>query len=547
MKLPRLFSNGMVLQHGKPIPVWGWATPHQRVEVALAGRTSETQADAKGTWMVKLPKLSAAEHLGARLCLSVRADEELVIDDVLLGDVWLCAGGAELALPLASFPRTARSASSAAERSVPPIRFFSIAAVAAARPLDDVQADARWQPCTPAQAAAISAIACHSARGIHETLGIPVGIILASAPAERTASWISRAAIAGEHRLRGLLERAELDGATLSADSPAYRKLFKAWQEKARHADPGNAGVRRGWHRPILDDRSWPTIALPATWQAAGLDCAGAVWFRRSIAIPKPWSQRPLVLSLGAIADRATVYINGTALPAAAMPAAEPELPDITVRIPARLVVPGTMTIAVRVFSHSGPGGLVGPASAMSCAVEAHASAKGRPARPLAPIRLPGRWRYQLERRLEIKTSLPPPPLHAAHVDVPAGLNNGMIQPLIPYGLRGAIWHHRPDRGGTSEICQLLLETLIRDWRLAWGIGDFPVGVVHLPGEAVAGGEPSKRGAAPPHDPPWPATAPARVGIIPACDLPLAGAHGVADPREVGRRLAEWASLEATR
>lgn len=548
MKLPRLFSSGMVVQHGVPIPVWGWGRPNQRVQVQLNGRTTEGQADAKGIWMVRLPKLHAAEHLGSTLTMTVSADDQVVIDDLLVGDVWLCAG----TLPAVSPARTQahaatahRPAGKAASRHAA-IRVFQITPVASLRPLDDVQPLARWQPASAGPMADDAAFAVHFARSLHEATGLPIGLILAQAPDCLAEAWASRAALASEHALRAILDRADQSGATQSFESPAYRKALHAWQEKSNHSDPGNKGVRRGWHTAAHDDATWPAIELPNRWQAAGLDGAGAMWFRRTITVPKEWKGRAAVLSLGAIDDADTTYLNGTVLnPVLSGPASTARI----YAVPGRLLKAGAVHVAVRVFARQAPGGLVGPAGALSLTLALprtappatkRASTARRTVRMVRSVSLAGTWRCQTEIRLPPKDAIPPP-LHSTHQDLPAGYNNGMLQPLVPYALRGAIWNQGTRNIARADQYRTLLQAVIRDWRTAWGMGEFPVCVIQLPGQPADRAPGGESPAAELRDAQGGAHLIPHVGVVVTMDLPTDDGHRPPDPQEVGRRLALWA------
>lgn len=89
LKLSMLFSDHMVLQRGKPIPVWGEATAGTRVTVALDGAQAEALADESGRWIAYLP----AQEAGTGFCLRVTdGQEELVLRDVCIGEVWLAGG-----------------------------------------------------------------------------------------------------------------------------------------------------------------------------------------------------------------------------------------------------------------------------------------------------------------------------------------------------------------------------------------------------------------------------------------------------------------------
>lgn len=89
LKLARLFSDHVVLQRQKPIPVWGWAKPKEKVTVTLAGQKQIATADASGKWSVKFTSLEAG---GPYKMTVVAKSEKVEVNDILMGEVWLCSG-----------------------------------------------------------------------------------------------------------------------------------------------------------------------------------------------------------------------------------------------------------------------------------------------------------------------------------------------------------------------------------------------------------------------------------------------------------------------
>ncbi|MDB4461665.1 hypothetical protein N9043_01795, partial [bacterium] len=87
--LPTVFGEGMVLQRNLPVPIWGTATPQEKVTVNFASQQHSTKADENGKWMIKLNPLSTSSK-GSKL--TIKGSNELILNDVLVGEVWLCSG-----------------------------------------------------------------------------------------------------------------------------------------------------------------------------------------------------------------------------------------------------------------------------------------------------------------------------------------------------------------------------------------------------------------------------------------------------------------------
>ena len=89
LKVPNVFGNHMVVQQNAPIKVWGWTNPGQDVTVELGDKSVAGKANADGRVDVVLPEMTAG---GGALKLTIKADETVTFEDVLVGEVWICSG-----------------------------------------------------------------------------------------------------------------------------------------------------------------------------------------------------------------------------------------------------------------------------------------------------------------------------------------------------------------------------------------------------------------------------------------------------------------------
>lgn len=537
----------MVLQQRLPIPVWGWSTPNQAIRVTLAGHGADTVANARGMWMVKLPSLAAEPYLGQALDLVVQGDATATIHDVTIGEVWLCSGQSNMEWPLAC-SADARRHLAAAELA--DLRLFTVARAGATSPQDDVQAGACWSRSDAESAARFSAVAWHFGVALHQALKVPIGLIHSSWAGTPAEAWMSRAAINCDNATRPILDR--VPASLPKADSATYAKQLATWEANARHQDPGNTGVRKKWHQPSFDDDGWSEMELPQPWQRAGLASEGAVWFRRTVDLPTDLQNQALELSLGPIDHFDTVYVNGERLGGIGAEVADPRMVPRRYHIPATETTKRTLTLAIRVFNRGGVGGFTGAADLMwlrpaNAAKAAKKTSKRKPATTkkskatAKEVALAGAWRYRVELALEPHVAVPPPPLHTTHHHVPATLNNAMIQPLVPYALRGVIWYQGENNADRAEQYRTLLPALIRDWRLAWGQGEFPFGIVQLAGFGAQPTDPGTSTWAELREAQALAGEINRVGMITAIDV--GDVHDIhpRDKHTVGTRLAAWA------
>jgi len=529
-RLPALFGDHMVVQRDRPIPVWGWDRPGQTVTVTFDGRSRHTTCDADGRWRVQLP----AHRAGASFDLVVDGSQSVRLRNVAVGEVWFCAGQSNMEWPVKWSSDAARELDRADH---PAIRLFTLPKRCAVAP--QVDTPGTWHPCTPASVASFSAVAYAFGRDLQRRLELPVGLITAAWSGTGIDAWSSREALLDEplrHAMMTTFVNSLQDYDAALAD---YHTRFRAWQDAHLPSDPGNTGYAAGWADPASDTADWPVMQTPCTWQSAGLTFNGVVWFRRAVDIPPAWAGRDLVLSPGICDDYDTTYFDNVPVGATGR-----ETPR-TWQVPRRYTVPGTRVkagrhvIAIRILDHLGGGGLTGPADRMFLAPA------GAP--DTERIELTGGWRYRVEHTFGTVRApgSPMPPPDPENPNAPAALFNGMVAPVIPFGIRGVIWYQGEANAPEAWTYRTLFPNLIGDWRAKWKQGDFPFLFVQLANHQARRDQPV--------DSQWAELREAqRVTLqVPHTAMAVAIDIGEADDvhpknkREVGRRLAQAALAHA--
>jgi sialate O-acetylesterase len=255
----------------------------------------------------------------------------------------------------------------------------------------------------------------------------------------------------------------------------------------------------------------------------------GVVWFRRTVELPSAWAEREVWLSLGALDDFDDTYFDGVLV--GRTPPGTLEAHRVRRRYPIPSARSGARhVLAVRVFDHFGAGGFAGPASDMylECPELGERLALG------------GAWRLLAERQIpllpmNVFESLPRPPLALAQQNAPAALFHGMLAPLIPYALRGAIWYQGESNVDRHASYRAMLVALIRDLRTRWAQGQFPFYYVQLANYSAS--------------PTWPllreaqaeAASEPETGMVVTLDIGDERDIHPTNKQEVGRRLALWA------
>jgi sialate O-acetylesterase len=487
LKLPAVFGDHMVLQCDKPIAVWGWAKPGERVAVTLnvpdpkthgvKAVATGTSADEDGKWSVTL-FAQDANAAACTLIVTCGADT-LTFTDILIGEVWLCSGQSNMQMSVRS---SNNSAEEIAAADHPTIRLFSVPRVVAVDPQNDV--NATWVLCSPQTVPNFSAVGYFFGRMLNEDLGVPVGLIHSSWGGTPAESWTTIQSLRDDEMLSPIAARYD------SAVAEAAKPRTSAEQAKAEYVkkheeagfkltssnmliDPGDEGSAKGWATAGFDDSQWKTMGLPSTWEQRGLNIDGSVWFRKQIEIPAAWAGKDLTLSLGPIDDFDVTYFNGQKVGSVGEDVANFWQAPRRYTVPGNMVAAGEATIAVRVFDHFGGGGIYGEARQMFITPANDADAK--------PISLTGAWLYQVERGIDTGIRKAPAdgdPTKSAWL--PSGLYNAMIHPLVPLTMRGAIWYQGESNAGRAFQYRTLLPTMIADWRKAFANDDLAFGIVQL-------------------------------------------------------------------
>jgi sialate O-acetylesterase len=250
VELPSFFSDHMVLQQQAPLPVWGWADPGERVTVTLGDRAATARADAAGKWQVALPELPA----GGPHSLQVSGDNALQIQDVWIGEVWLCSGQSNMAMTVS---RAADFEQEQAAADYPRIRMFTVDRTAAQTPQDRCQGT--WQVCSPETVGGFSATAYFFGRTLHRELDVPVGLINASWGGTPVQAWTSLAAQQAVPEVQPILDgwQQQLDGFDAQQAQAAYEAQREAWRQRVTKAKQAGQQPPKA-PRPPEDPRTSP-------------------------------------------------------------------------------------------------------------------------------------------------------------------------------------------------------------------------------------------------------------------------------------------------
>jgi sialate O-acetylesterase len=228
--LPSLFCDHMVLQRDATIAVWGWADAGETVEGSIAERRFSVKADAEGKWSARLDPLS----VGGPFALTVRGIENAVtIDDVYVGEVWLCSGQSNMAMNVS---RVTNAEAETAAADFPKLRVFTVSSQHATTPQDECAG--QWDVCSPESAGRFSATAYFFGRHLHRELGVPVGLINSSVGGTSIESWTSLEAQSGVAAIQPRLDAWNNEDAAYDGEraQEAHRSALDRWERRRDEA-----------------------------------------------------------------------------------------------------------------------------------------------------------------------------------------------------------------------------------------------------------------------------------------------------------------------
>ncbi|MBD9437854.1 beta galactosidase jelly roll domain-containing protein [Pseudoxanthomonas sp. PXM03] len=437
VELPRIFADGMVVQRDQPVQVWGQAAPGARVVVAFADRDGTAHADASGHWSLELPALPAGGPHVMRIDDGAGAR---VLQDVLVGDVWLASGQSNMEWPIA---QSADPEGEIARATDPQIRHFKIPKSWAGTPQAQL-AGGEWVASSPQAAGKFSAVAHFFARELRKVTGVPIGIIDSTWGGSRIEAWMDAPS-------QGLDEKALAQQAsTLRAQDE--QALARTRRNLARWPDLPVDDA--GWQSAGTDASAWTPIKVPVLWEATGWNgMDGVAWYRTTFTLTAEEAAAGVTLGVGRIDDSDTTWVNGTQVGQTHM---QYNLPR-RYTVPASALHAGVNHVAVRVSDFGGGGGIHGDAA------EVFVQPQGAAPRTLAD------WSFR------------PSSVSVALVDDknqhPTLLYNAMIHPLQPYALRGVIWYQGESNANTVADAlkyRTQFPEMIQQWRRQWQAPELP-------------------------------------------------------------------------
>ena len=475
LHLSHLFTDHAVLQRNHRIAVWGWASPFAVMRVTLAGVTVTTKAADDGKFLVRLPAFPA----GGPHILTVQdllSGDEVQVNDILIGEVWLAGGQSNMAYQVVSLQPGFDEARQVLPAH-PEIRQMVVPRVVSPGRKSDV--DACWRLPDEKTIGEWSAVASYFALKLQRELQVPVGIVNSNWGGTIAEAWTSRETLLQnpESAEKLLYEEAiffqterwdQLASISSNRFPQPFFQMGKVSREQCNQLasldeitrlpkpPDANDGALWGWQNPEFDDSDWQPVSLPKLWSDFGKCVSGALWFRKRVRLPENWLGRDLELHLCGIDKHDITYCNGEEVgrTGKGLETSFWNTPR-NYPVPARLTQNGELLLAVRNYCWKQDAGFNGSPERMHlCPADA----------PDERLSISGEWCY----KVEYEFPRPPKvgteqslfaPNHCAY------LFDNMIWPLIPYTLRGVIWYQGESDQDRAARYGRLMTDLIQDWR----------------------------------------------------------------------------------
>lgn len=450
LRLPQLFQDGMVMQRGTEVPVWGWATAGDEVTVVLKKKAYRATADHDGRWTVKLPAQKAG---GPYTILIKSGDEERVLQDVLFGDVWLCSGQSNIDVTIERvYPQYGKVID---DYSNEKIRMFRVQTDTDIHgPKDDVKpTPIHWSKVTKQNAWLFSAVGYFLAREMNAKTGVPQGVIVNSLGGTPIQAWLPADTI--QRYLPADFNRLQYyqDDAMTRAFQQANGRASSRWQQLM---DQNDAGLGEGYIQPDYDDSGW--AQHPQFQPLTRGPYHGSYWARLHVNVDAGHAGQPARLLLGTLYDADFTYLNGQQVGHTGY-----QYPPRRYDVPAGVLKEGDNVIAVRFITKGGAPHFI----------------KAKPYKFVftdsSEIALPDAWRIHEGARMPRM-----PQIDVNIQNFPSVLYNAMLHPLAPYALSGVVWYQGESNIGDAATYEQMLTQLIGTWRHAWQRADLPVVVVQL-------------------------------------------------------------------
>jgi len=507
VQLNGVFSSHMVLQRNKPINIWGKALVNETVTVKFADYKLSTIADKSGNWKVTLAAMSE----GGPYELTVEANDTIKLEDILIGDVYICSGQSNMEYRIREFSYALDEANNATNSN---IRCLTIPRALSLIKNEDF-ASKNWMIATGDSILKISAVAYFFARELSNMHNIPIGIIVSAWGGTNVEAWTSPEGLSAMPYIKKIHDDLRSKNEPLlSIETSGYIDPLKTYYKLGK-------GIREEWYK---NTDNWSEIDVPFNADTTKFkDFYGWSWFAKTIEIPMPFRGKNMKLNLGTFEGHCMVFVNGQFV-------TELKSKYKSVFINASYFNNYKNEIVFRLFNSSSL--IKINESPFNYTFYPSGDSKGH-------VLLSGIWKYKIDSALSSPLKIEEIPNGMAVANrTPSSLYNAMINPITLLSINGFIWYQGESNAQRASEYNTLFPNMIQDWRKQFNQGDLPFFYVQLANYTAAIDTITPSEWAELREAQNKALSLKNVGMACAIDIGEANDIHPKNKQEVGRRLA---------
>ncbi|HCE53474.1 MAG TPA: 9-O-acetylesterase [Lutibacter sp.] len=434
IKVPRFFSNNMVLQQNEEINIYGIANPAEKITASFKNELKNTIADKNGNWSVKFN----ASKAGGPFIMELKGENLLKFSEVYVGEVWFCSGQSNMGWKLENATNGIEELQNA---DYTQIKLFQVSREMSNKPEEDL-ANGSWETCSPITANGFSAIAYFFGIELYKKYQVPIGLIHSSWGGTNIEAWMSEDLFKNHPNNKNVIEKMKtMDLNNLLKEYSISNKRYGSY------LDSEDLGSKENWENSTPDYENWDTFELPNLWSNTNLESThGVVWVTRLFELSASEIGSDIELSLSRIDDEDITYVNGKVIGAST----QKDLDRLYI-IPKNILKTGINRITIRTKNLGDLGGFRGAAKDMYLKIAEKT------------ITLEGNWNYKVGTP---KSNAPPVREHPKNY--PSSLYNSMVNPFFGYNIKGVIWYQGESNTKNPEEYAEFFPQMIQDWRNKW-------------------------------------------------------------------------------
>lgn len=480
--LPDILSDGMVIPRDRPVTIWGWAQPGEKIEVFFLLQRATAVAGPDGKFVARYPKGFGLTG-GPFLLVIQGAGRPVVIHEVMVGDLWHAMGNAVAGDRLSQTPQGASEISNAHHMR---LRFFLPVRQTAGEGATNLRGS--WVEAHPTNASNLPALAYLAAKEVYKKTFLPQGVVDLTWPGAPAEAWVGELSLRTNDRFDRLFTRTkyylpfETNHPGFKERTRQLRDLQKLWEMQVTewiHPET-NLDVLR-IRAGVMGKGPWNNFKVPGVWEDRGFRLDGVVWCRRWVVIPSTLSNQSLTVHLGRISTWDMAFWNG-------VPIGTNWGPGITAftprryEIPAGALKPGSNLLAVRIYdvTPQAKGGFLSPDAELKITA---------PTGAILP--LAGTWQMATESVVDTQ-KYPPRPEIGRPFQICSSIYHGMVKPVADLAPTGVWWESGEANAPRAAQFRDLFPAVVRDIRVATASPELPFYHLQNPGARSFRGNPGE-------------------------------------------------------